>query len=67
MSQPAKLLSYLESRKSITRKEAARIGIMNLWSRISDLESLGWRIARSWVEHNGSRFMRYTLVGSPKR
>lgn len=67
MSQPAKLLVYLEQHRSITRRDAAKIGIMNLWSRIADLSELGWTFKRTWERKDGSRWMRYTLSGRPIR
>lgn len=39
MTQPDRLLSYLEQHRHITRIEAAtELGIMNLWARIADIE-----------------------------
>ena len=73
MSQPGRLLAYLERHGSITRLEAARdLGIMNLWSRVSDLERLGCVIQREDGVRVQDRFggkcivTRYTLISGPE-
>lgn len=74
MSQPARLLVYLETHGSITRLEAARdLGIMNLWSRVSDLERLGCVVQREDGVKVQDRFgkqcavTRYTLISGPEK
>ena len=74
MSQPARLLNYLERHGSITRLEAAReLGIMNLWSRVSDLERLGCVVRREDGVKVPDRFgkqcavTRYTLICGPEQ
>ena len=74
MSQPARLLNYLQQHKSITRLEAAtHLGIMNLWARIADLEELEFVIQHEEqvevVDRFGKkcRVTRYTLISEPER
>lgn len=66
MSQNAKLIVYLEKYKSINRVEAVRLGILNLWQRISEISDKGWRIHHAHRD-GGTRMTRYFLVGVPKK
>lgn len=72
-SQVARLLAYLERHGSITRLEAVReLGIMNLWSRVADLEKLGFVIGREDgvrvpTRDGETTVTRYTLVSCPER
>lgn len=71
--QPARLLAYLQAHGSITRLEAMQqLGIMNLWSRIADLEKLDYLIDhQDGVEvqdryGNKCRVTKYVLVSEPE-
>ena len=71
MSQPSRLLVYLQQHKSVTRLEAANeLGIMNLWCRITDIEKLGWVIGRETISvptrDGHTHVTRYTLIAEPK-
>lgn len=50
MNQRAKILQYMREHKTITRLDAARIGIMELSSRIGELQRLdGIKISSEWI------------------
>lgn len=44
MTQTEKILNYMEEHGSITARQAYKMGIMRLASRISDLRVAGYRI-----------------------
>lgn len=44
MTQTEKILNYIEEHGSITARQAYKMGIMRLASRISDLRVAGYRI-----------------------
>lgn len=67
MNQKQLIMRYVKRKKFITRLDAAGIGCLNLWSRISELESEGARFDRRIVKTRaGKRVMQYWLVRGPK-
>lgn len=50
MSQRTEILQYMKEHKTITRLDAARLGIMELSSRIGELERIdGISISGEWI------------------
>lgn len=67
MNQKQLIMRYVKRRKFITRMDAARIGVLNLWARAAELEAEGARFDRRIVKtRSGKRVMQYWLVREPK-
>ena len=61
-TQKAKLVAYLKKHWYVTRWQAAmKLGVMNLWARVAELESDGYKFDRRTVTANGKRVMQYWL------
>lgn len=71
MTQNESLLAYLKKHQFITRRDAAiKLGIMNLWARVSELEEQGHRFdRRPYTTRTGKHVLQYWLrqAGSRKR
>lgn len=64
-TQNARLLAHLKKHRFITRLEAASkpLYIMNLWSRVAELEEQGHRFdRRPHTTRAGKRVLQYWLV-----
>lgn len=66
LTQPMRIVRYLEDHKGITQMEAYKIGITRLPARMSDLRELGYNVTYIWEEHENrygqrSRYKRYFL------
>lgn len=63
-SQRNTLLSAFKDGHVLTAQSAyIRFGISTFSQRISDIERLGYEIARAWITApNGKRFMQYWLI-----
>lgn len=65
MSHPTQnqaLLAYLKKHHYITRRDAAiKLGIMNLWCRIAEIEeAIGYLLDRRWITtRTGKRVLQY--------
>jgi hypothetical protein len=61
-TQNRRLISYLKEHHFITRRDAAvKLGVMNLWSRIAEIEEeLGYELDRRWIKtRTGKRVLQY--------
>lgn len=62
-SQKSDLLNYLISNGSITRFEAAfELGVMELSSRIGELEKDGWIVPREWKRGTARNGRAYCVM-----
>ena len=66
-TQEEKILRFMRANKRITQRQATRLGVMRLASRISDMRSEGHKIDREMIEVKNadgtkSRVARYTLI-----
>lgn len=68
-TQKQAVLAYTRKHKFITRRQAAvELGVMNLWSRIAELEEDGYRFDRRWTRsRTGKRVLQYWLRDVPVR
>ena len=67
MNQKTKVYEYMRSHGSITRRDAAFLGVMELSSRIIELERMGIDISRERIEvtdreGNKIKVMKYWLT-----
>jgi hypothetical protein len=68
-TQNERLISYLKRHHFITRRDAAvKLGIMNLWSRVAEIEEeLGYKLDRRWITtRTGKRVVQYWWRSSAK-
>ena len=66
-TQKQRLLAYLKRNHYVTRMDAFRhCGCCNLWARIAELESDGYRFDRRTVKTRNARVMQYWLRAARK-
>jgi hypothetical protein len=61
-TQNRRLVAYLKEHHFITRRDAAvKLGVMNLWSRVAEIEEeLGYELDRRWIKtKTGKRVLQY--------
>jgi hypothetical protein len=68
-TQKQRLLSYLKRHHYITRMDAFRhCGCCNLWARISELESDGYKFDRRWIKtRNEVKVLQYWLRSAARK
>ena len=68
-TQKEALLAYVREHHFITRRDAAiKLSVMNLWARVADLESDGFKFdRRRTTTKGGKRVMQYWLKGQAAR
>ena len=61
MSQNQRVLAYLKKHRSITARQAMRMGIDRMAARRYDLIQMGYDIKTELVQRGKKRFARYSL------
>lgn len=70
-TQIQKIVEFCKARTWITQRDALKLGIYRLASRIFDMKELGYRIISEFIEVTNidgttSRVKRYSIVKSPE-